>query len=192
MHRYRPSLRDLFSARHTAAIAALEFALVAPVFFLVFAGMTDLGHTMYLRIRLQAAVAAGANYALVNANKIDSTTTGRGIATMIATLVTDSNGGTPPDATVVLNHGWTVQVTNGTQSVSGTAANSDNFYCVTGSPPSWSWGTTVAQAGTACANGGTSGKFVTITASSSFTPLVSFEGFGPSGTITANAVVQAQ
>jgi Flp pilus assembly protein TadG len=192
MHRRHAPLRALFTARHNAAIAALEFALVAPVLFLMFAGMTDLGHTMYMRIRLEAAVAAGANYALVNANKVDSTNAGKDVAIEIATLVTDSNGGTPPNATVVLNDGWTVQVTGGAQSVSGSAGNADSFYCPTGSPPHWSWGTAVAQGGAACADGSTSGKFVTITASSSFTPLISFEGFGPSGTITVNAAVQVQ
>ena len=186
------SVRQLFSARHNAGIAALEFALIAPAFFIVFAGMTDLGHAMYMRVRLEAAVAAGTNYALVNANSVGSSSAGTSLAQAIASFVATSNGGTVPNATIVLNDGQTVQVTGGIQTVSGSASNADLCYCPTGSPPNWSWGSAVSPCGTSCAGGGTAGKFVTITASYQFTPLFSYNGFGPNGTITVSAVVQAQ
>jgi Flp pilus assembly protein TadG len=191
MQRTRPSLRHLFRARHDSGMAALEFALLAPVFFVLFAGMTDLGHGLYMRVRLEAAVAAGINYALVNANKVDSTSNGTNLAEAIATLVTTSNAGKMPAATVVLNNGQMVQVVKGVQTVSGTAANADRCYCPTGSPSNWTWGSAVSCA-TTCTGGGTSGKFVTVTASYSFTPLFSYAGFGPGGTITVDAAVQAQ
>lgn len=191
MRRSSPSLRDLFLARHNAGIAALEFAMVAPVFFILFTGMTDLGHGLYMRVRLEAAVAAATNYALVNANSVNSTSAGTTLATAIASLVTTSNGGTVPNATIVLNDGQTVQVSGGTQTVGGTAANADSCYCPTGSPPNWTWGSAVS-CGAACTGGGTAGKFVTITASYSYTPLLSFAGFGPGGTITVDAVAQTQ
>lgn len=188
----RPSLREIFLARQNAGIAALEFALVAPVFFVLFAGMTDLGHGLYMRVRLEAAVAAGTNYALVNASKVNSTSAGTTLATAIASLVTTSNGGTVPNATIVLNDGQTVTVSGGTQTVSGTAANADSCYCPTGSPPNWIWGSAVSPCGAACTGGGTAGKFVTITARYSYAPLLTIDGFGSGGTITVDAMVQTQ
>ncbi len=65
-------------------------------------------------------------------------------------------------------------------------------YCPTGSPPSWSWGSAYGPAGTACTGGGTSGKFVTVTASYNFTPFFASYAFVTNGAMTAGAVVQTK
>jgi Flp pilus assembly protein TadG len=178
------------TARRNAGVAALEFGLLAPVFLILFAGIVDIGNALYTRICLEAAIATGANYALASAGNVTSAA-GAALASSIATMVTTSNAGPAAGGTVVINNGPTVTVTAGAPSSGGTAANADQCYCPTGSPPNWAWGS-AASCGSTCAGGGTAGKFVTITGSYNYTSFFSSYGLVPSGTITAGAMVQTQ
>jgi Flp pilus assembly protein TadG len=172
--------------------AMVEFALLAPVFLIAFAGTVDLGNAMYTQIRLESALAAGANYALLPASlsQVNSTNGGT-LASNIASIVTGNNPGTQPNATVVVNNGPRATVTSGTPGSGGTAANANYCYCPTGSTPSWTWGASVS-CGNACTGGGTAGQFVTITASYSFTPFFPIYGFVQGGTMTIGTLVQTQ
>jgi Flp pilus assembly protein TadG len=191
MRRGIASLRRLLRARQKSGIAALEFALLAPTFVLAFAGVVDIGSALLTWMRLEAALSVGTSYALTNHNQVNSTN-GATLAANIATLVTTSNGGTQANATVVVNNGPSVTETGGVQSTSGTAANANSYYCPTGSPTSWTWGTAYTSNTTSCTGGGTAGQFVTVTASYSFTPFFPGYGFVTNGTITAGAMVQTQ
>ena len=64
-------------------------------------------------------------------------------------------------------------------------------YCPSGSPGSWSWGTTVT-CGSSCTGGGIGGQFVTITANRSVSPLFPTFGFVQNGTITGSVLVETQ
>jgi TadE-like protein len=44
-------------------VAAVEFALVLPIFLILLAGLCDLGFGFYLQLQVQAAAEAGARYA---------------------------------------------------------------------------------------------------------------------------------
>ncbi len=192
MRRSIASLTRLLLARQRSGIAALEFALLAPTFVLTFAGVVDIGSALLTWMRLEAALAVGTSYALTNHNQVNSTN-GATLAANIATLVTTSNGGAQANATVVVNNGPSVTETAGTQSASGTAANANSYYCPTGSPTSWTWGTAYATNTATCTGtNNTPGQFVTVTASYSFTPFFSSYGFVTNGTITAGAMVQTQ
>jgi Flp pilus assembly protein TadG len=159
-----PMLR-LLSARENRCVAALEFALLAPVFVMVFAGVVDLGNALYTWSKVEAALAVGANYALTHTGQVNSTN-GAALASSIATVVSGTNA--------------------------GTAANADSCYCPTGTPGSWTWGTAVTCAN-ACPNSTTTaGRFVTITASYSFTAFFAGYGFVTNGAITGGAAVQTQ
>jgi Flp pilus assembly protein TadG len=185
-----PMLR-LLSARENRCVAALEFALLAPVFVMVFAGVVDLGNALYTWSKVEAALAVGANYALTHTGQVNSTN-GAALASSIATVVSGTNAGTAANTTVVVNNGPTVVVTSGTAASSGTAANADSCYCPTGTPGSWTWGTAVTCAN-ACPNSTTTaGRFVTITASYSFTAFFAGYGFVTNGAITGGAAVQTQ
>ena len=185
-------------ARQTSGIAALEFALLAPMFVMGFAGVVDIGTALYLRMRLESAVAAGANYALTHHSQVNSTN-GATLASAIASLVSNSPvvnasdaNDTPTTATVVVNNGPSATVTGtGTPAASGTAANADLYYCPTGGAPIWTWGSSTTN-GSACTGGGTASRFVSITASYSYTPFFASFGFVTNGTITAGAMVQTQ
>jgi Flp pilus assembly protein TadG len=193
---YKP-LACLLAARR--CVAAVEFALLAPTFVLVFAGIVDLGNALWTWCRLEEAVAAGTGFALVNggvnASNVNATN-GQNLASDIAGIVANSarvgSYNTPAQVAVVVNNGPATTITNGISANSGTPANADSYYCPTGSPPTWSWGSSYGTAGTACTGGGTSGKFVTVTASYNFTPFFVSYAFVRNGLMTAGAVVQTK
>jgi Flp pilus assembly protein TadG len=179
-------------AGDTRGIAAVEFAMLAPVFCLLLAGIVDLGGVLYTKFKLDAAVTAGANFAQVNATNVSSTN-GATLASNIATIVETSQGSGWANDGVVVNNGPSTTVTGGTASSSGTASNADLCYCPSGTVGSFTWGSS-ASCGTACSgsNTGFAGKFVTITASRSYTPIFATYGIVQNDTISATAAVQVQ
>jgi Flp pilus assembly protein TadG len=173
-------------------IAAVEFALVAPVFCLLFAAAVDFGGVLFTRFKLNAAVAAGANYAQVNSANV-SAAGGAALATNIANIVQTNDGGAWADDNVVVNNGPATTVVAGAPTTSGVAANADACYCPTGTSGALVWGS-ARTCGQACpgTDAGLAGKFVVITASKPYTPLFADYGIVRDGLITASATVQVQ
>lgn len=176
--------------RSRAGLAAIEFAFVMPIFLMLLVGAVDLGMMLFEDYKLDQAVAAGAEYAAVNPSSVSSSG-GATLATSIATTVEDANATSWANDQVVVNDGPSVTVTNGTFSNSGTASNADSCYCPTGSPPNWTWGS-AQTCGASCSGGGTAGKFVTITATVSYTPLLTLYGIIGSRTLRQSATVETQ
>ncbi|HEY5072038.1 MAG TPA: TadE/TadG family type IV pilus assembly protein [Caulobacteraceae bacterium] len=168
-------------------IAAVEFAILAPIFGLIFAGVADFGNVLFTQFRLSAAVSAGANYAMVNQANVSSTG-GAALASNIAQVVESNAGSNWADDGIVVNNGPSKTITGGTGSTGGTASNADSCYCPT-LAPSFTWGSS-ATCASPCSGGGIAGKFVTITASHSYTPLFSSYGIVSNGTITVTTAVQ--
>ncbi|HLY04457.1 MAG TPA: TadE/TadG family type IV pilus assembly protein [Rhizomicrobium sp.] len=186
-----PILRRLLAAkRANSGIAAVEFAFIVPIFLVLFAGIADVSQMLYAYYELDQAVAAGSQYAVLNAANVTSTT-GAALASSIATVVENANGSAWTNDTVVVNNGPTVTVTNGTASSSGTAANADKYYCITGSQGSWTWGTAYTSQ-SSCSPSGTAGKYVTITASYSYVPLVGIYHVFTNSTLHQSAAVRVQ
>src|ERR1019366_1729717 len=79
------------SRRDARGAAAVEFALIAPILCLLLAGAVDFGGALYTNLRLDTAVAAGANYAQVNAANVSSAN-GAALAANIANVVETSEG----------------------------------------------------------------------------------------------------
>lgn len=174
-----------------SGVAAIEFAFVAMAFLTLVAGTVDLGTLLYTESQIDAAVAAGAQFAALNAAGVNSTG-GASLASTIANIVANTNGSGWEDSSVVVNDGPTASVTGGSSSSGGTASNADNSYCPSGSPPSWVWGSALTPGSSCGAGGGIAGKFVAITASRNFTPLFPAFGFVPNGTISQSALVETQ
>lgn len=181
----------VLSLRERQGVAAIEFALYSVVFLSILAGTVDIGNLIFSEFQLDQSIAAGAQYAVVNATQVSSSG-GGALASSISTVVnnghTSSGGWTN---TVVVNNGPTATTTNGTVSSSGTAANADNYYCPTGTPGSWTWGAGKTS-GASCGSNVIAGKFVTISASRSIAPFFPAWGFVTNGTITHYAMVQVQ
>lgn len=181
----RPRMRE-----GEAGIAAVEFAFLVPVFLILIMGVVDLGQMLYAYYELDQSVAAGAEYAALNAANVTSTN-GAALANSIATAITNASGTNWANGTVVVNNGPTVTITGGTAVSSGTATNADEFYCLTGSSPNWNWGTGYTSQ-SSCTSGGTAGKYVTVTATYAYVPLLQIYSFIQSGTLTQSAAVQTQ
>jgi len=179
------------SRRERTGVAAIEFALYSVVFLSILAGTVDIGNLIFSEFQLDASISSGAQYAVVNASLVESTdgpTLAKSISAIVNNSHTNSGGWTN---TVVVNNGPTVTTTNDTASSSGTASNADSYYCPTGTPGSWTWGS-AKTAGTSCGSNKIAGKFVTITSSRTLAPFFPAWGFVTNGTITRYAIVQVQ
>jgi Flp pilus assembly protein TadG len=163
----------LLAAREDAGVAAIEFAIYGTVFLMIVAATVDIGLLLFTQSELDAAVSAGAEYAANSAALVASNPSG--LNTNISEIVNNANG-----------TGWatsTVNVNNGNDST--------GCYCPTGTPGNWTWGSTVT-CGSACSGGGVGGQFVTITASTTISPMFPTFGFVQSGTISRSALVETQ
>jgi Flp pilus assembly protein TadG len=183
-------LGELLGSRHDDGIAALEFALVTPVFVLILAGVVDLGGVVSAKFRLDTAVAAASNYVLVNNGQVSSTQ-GAGLASNLALIIATGDTSNTASGTVVVNDGPTTTVASGSPTPSGTAGNADLCYCPTGTPSDLTWGSSVA-CGSTCTNGLLAGKFVLITATYTYLPVFSNYNFINGGVVTSGALVQTQ
>jgi len=181
----RPSFR-----RDRRGAAAVEFALIAPIFCILFAAAVDFGGVLHTQLKLDAAVAAGANYAQVNAANV-SAANGAALAGNIASIVRTSDGAAYADGLVVVNNGPGVTISGGTASPGGTPGPADACYCPTGSGTAFAWGS-ATPCGAACPGGGVAGKFVTITVTRLYNPVFSGYGMVADHTIRASAAVETQ
>jgi len=157
-----------------AGAAAVEFALFLPFFVLLVAGTFDLSYLIYSASQLSAALNAGALYA-ANQQTLLSTSP-LTLQSKIQSVVENANGASWATSTVNVNN-------NG---------DATHCYCPTGSPGSWTWGTTMACGiGIACTGGGVAGQFVAITASRALSPL--FPTFGlTDNNISRSAIVETR
>ena len=176
-------------------VSAVEFALLSPLFCVMLAGMVDVGGVLYTQFNLNAAVSAGANYALVNASSVNSST-GSSLANTIATVVMSSSAANWANSSVTINDGPTTAFTGAgsgsiSQTSSGSAANADSCYCPTLGAPGLAWGS-ATSCGTTCPSGGLSGKFVSISANRTYVPFLPSFGMIQNKTISTRMIVQVQ
>jgi hypothetical protein len=176
-----------WAKRNSAGIAAVEFAMLAPIMITLFIGVIDGARAMLAEMQLSAAVSAGAQYVVNSTTSITQTGGSTDLATSIANIVGNVNGTGWASGTVVVNNGFSSTFSGGTPTTSGSASTS--CYCPTGSPGSWTW-SAAANCAASCSPG-IAGMFVTIAASRAFTPMFSSFGFLPS-TLYQYAVVQVQ
>jgi Flp pilus assembly protein TadG len=174
--------------RDRRGASAVEFAIIAPVFMLLFAGTVDIGAVLLKRLQLDNTLSAAANYALISQANV-SAANGGALATALAGIVSAAGTKTYADSAVVVNNGPSQSVVLGVaQPATGTASNADLCYCPTGTAP-LVWGAPVT-CGNGCTSGLRAGKFVQIQASRAHTPLFSGYGIVKRGTISVSTLVQ--
>jgi len=161
--------------RQNRGTAAIELALISPMLLILLAGIIDFGRVYREEIELSAAVAAAAQYALVNAASINSTNAAS-LATTLTGIVANTNGPSWASASVTVNNG---------------PANANNCWCPTGASTTWGWGS-AATCGSTCAGGTLAGKFVMITGTRSFSAIFTSYGLIGNTTLNQSAIVQAQ
>lgn len=160
-------LRNLLNSR--GGIAAVEFALVAPVLLTIVAGLSDFPLALSDRMKIAGGVADGAGYAFNQGQDP--------LGTMSA--VSDSDVQSRVRSSINLPN---VQV-----KVSG-----PSLYCFsnssTGNPPSTAL--TLAAVGSTCPNGNPPGTYIVISASYVYTPLLPFYSTLATTTLTESAAVR--
>lgn len=177
-------------ARDRRGASAVEFALLSPVFGLILAGTIDMGSSLYAEFGLNAAVSAGANYALANASSATASNSAT-LSDSISKLAAGAQGLSVVTGVATVNAGTTSTTLNNSTSRAGTASAADSCYCPTVSGATVTWGS-AATCGTTCAGGGYAGKFVVVSAARQFTSFLGSYSFAPTGTITAHTMVQVQ
>lgn len=178
------------ACRANDGIAAIEFAIIVPVFLILLMGVVDLGQMLFTYYRLDQAVAAGSQYAALNGGNVNSTG-GASLASSIATVVENTNGSAWANDAIVVNNGPSVTVSNGAATSGGTASNADSCYCPTGSGATWSWGSAMG-CGASCPSSGEAGKFVTITAAYNYVPILQIYRFITAATLSRSGTVETQ
>ena len=159
--------------RGNDGVAAVEFAICSTIFLTILAGTIDIGLMLYTDFQLDAAVSAGAQYAVNNAAMVGSSPST--LNSNISSIVNNINGSS-----------WATSTINVNNSNDGT-----HCYCPSGSPANWTWGSTVT-CGSSYTGGGVGGQFVTITANRNISPIFSSFGFVPNGTISRSVLVETQ
>lgn len=170
--------------------AAIEFALVAPIFALILAGSLDLGLLLFSRFQLEAAVSDSASYAMVHTDQVDSTN-GDDLAAKMATIIAGGIASGETHAAVVVNNGATADYDGAKIKLSGQASRSNSCYCPTGGAWALQWGG-VQSCGASCPGGGFGGKYVVVTVKQPYAPLFASYGFLKDGSLYASAVVQTK
>ncbi|HTB45351.1 MAG TPA: TadE/TadG family type IV pilus assembly protein [Acetobacteraceae bacterium] len=129
-------------------VAAVEFAITLPILLYFMGGITDFGIVFYRQSCLSTAVAAGAQYASLTDQRSPPVS-----AATVQTVMQNAAAQSMPNVTT-------------TATVTGPAC-----YCITGSSPNSTMGSAVT-CGSACATGGTAGKFVQLTLTSTYNPIL--------------------
>ena len=156
-------------ARDRSAIAALEMALIAPVFLILLGGTVDLGVLIYDKDETAKATSSGLEYAaLAEQADTDASTISSNVSALVTAQVPTRFVSTPA---------VTVSVNNG-------AVSSDRC-CVTfsGGTPSWN----CAPSPPTCSDGSDPGIFLQVTTSYTFKPLFPEDSF-LAQTVTSTAL----
>ncbi len=141
-------------ARATRGVAAVEFAITFPILLFFMGGVTDFGIVYYRQSCLSTAVAAGAQYASLTDQAAQATPPGPALTMAnIQTVMSNAAGQAMPGL-----------------AVTATATNPALCYCITGSSPNSTL--TSANCNTTCSSGGNAGKYVQLTQTHTYTPIL--------------------
>ncbi|EHH03596.1 hypothetical protein ATCR1_20935 [Agrobacterium tumefaciens CCNWGS0286] len=175
--------------RDTKGTAAIEFAVVAPLFAFVLMASVDLGMVIFSRFQLEAAISAGASYAIAHGDQVNSSN-GDELAKNIALMIASHYRG---DATafIDINNGSQASYNGSKIIVGGMPSQANSCYCPTGAASTVNWGSQ-QTCGAACPDGGRAGRYVSVTAKQAYAPF--FSGFDVvrDGFIAASAIVQTK
>jgi Flp pilus assembly protein TadG len=154
-----------------AGAAAVELALLAPAFVSLLVGVADFSMAYHDQLQLSSALAAGAEYAFTKGQ----TESGSTLSTDVTNFVTSVSPISLTSVTASYNNGL----------------SASSCYCVHGSTPSY---TLSAACGTTCldGSGSTSGKYISIFASFTYTAIFTADQVFFSGPFTQTVTARLQ
>ncbi|MCD7111579.1 pilus assembly protein [Rhizobium sp. DKSPLA3] len=137
-------------------MAAVEFALVAPLFLLLIVGLVDLGIAYHAKLRVNAAISAASYYAFQK---------GQGLTAATAPAYKTSVEGVASSLLAGVSDDLSVEVLINNDP---TGAKASTTFCVSGYPPVF---TAAGTTSTSCGGNLMSGKFVRIAVSGHIKPI---------------------
>ncbi|WP_349959217.1 TadE/TadG family type IV pilus assembly protein [Rhizobium sp. ZPR3] len=168
--------------------AAVEFAVLAPLFIFIMAVSFDMGSLIFARFQLEAAISNSASYALVHADQADGLNDSL-LAKSIALMIAGQYPSAGASASIAINDGVQANFDGATIRIDGTPASTGACYCPSGSAASFVWGSQ-QTCSSSCPDGANAGKYVVISAKQTYAPLFSGYNIVNDGYIYASAVVQ--
>jgi Flp pilus assembly protein TadG len=156
--------------RANSGVAALELALMLPMLIALFVGITDFSLAYHQQMQLAATLGAAAEYAFTQGQ----TETGTTLTGDVTGFVTKVSPYALNTVSVIYNNG------------DNSAAN---CYCQSGSPAVY---TGPVTCNSACADGSTAGKFVTLTGGFTYAPIFVADQVFFSGPIAQTVTVRLQ
>lgn len=173
-----------FALRGDSGSAGVEFALIAPAFILVIAGIFEIGLVIRAKFSLISVVSAASSHTLSVGKEVDD-----GSAASVAATIATLLGGGGRSATVNLNNAVTAHLEDGTVSVVDNGREAASCYCPSRSEGLIVWGGTL-QCGASCADATASGRFVVITSEAPISAALGMSRLLNVETITDTAVVR--
>lgn len=175
--------------RERGGAVAVEFAIFAQVFAIIFAGTAEIGIIYLKRLQLSNTLAAASNYAMINPSSVNAAN-GAALATTLVAILSDDGLTTPAQISVVINSGPSRTTGSSDVATGGTASDADRCYCPTvGTTVVWGAAVTC---GSACASGLRGGKFVELRVSRAHTALFGSFGGVNKGAISLMSLVQVE
>lgn len=177
--------------RHdTRGNAAIEFAVLAPIFILIMAVSSDIGALIFARFQLEAAISNSASYTIVHADQIDGTNDNQ-LAKNLALMIAGQYTSGDTSSSIIVNDGVQAAYDGATIKIDGTPGSTGACFCPTGTAVAFDWGSQ-QTCSSSCPDGANAGKYVVIAAKQSYAPLFSGYGIVNDGFIYASAVVQTK
>ncbi|SCB24184.1 TadE/TadG family type IV pilus assembly protein [Rhizobium hainanense] len=168
--------------------AAVEFAVLAPVFLFIMAVSFDMGSLIFARFQLEATISNTASYTLVHADQVDGLNDSL-LAKSVALMIAGQYPSTGASASIAINDGVQANFDGATIRIDGTPASTGACYCPSGSAASFVWGSQ-QTCSSSCPDGANAGKYAVISAKQTYAPLFSGYNIVNDGYIYASAVVQ--
>ncbi|PYE30326.1 TadE-like protein [Rhizobium sp. PP-F2F-G38] len=167
-------LRNFRKSRSGAS--AVEFALIAPVFLLLFAGTAEIGLATMTRMQVNEAVSAAVNRALISGAAVTAATADTTVSTF-ATMLRVARGGQSEHSQLAIsfNGGRTYTSVEGRMTPKGSASAVDECRCPTQSGGTIQWGSKVPCA-TACPDKSLSARYVSFELTQPYKPLLPAAG----------------
>lgn len=141
-------------------IAVIEFALLTPILLALLLSLFDACLAFRQMLRVVNANATAANYAISAGAGLGKGGLAAFAADVAAIVRGSADGFSAAEVTVLVNN-------------AADGSSVDTFYCVSVSPPRW---TATGSASAQCGDSTTSGKFITITVSLPYQPLILTSG----------------
>lgn len=141
------SILRRWCAASARGVVAVEFAITVPILMFFLGAVTDFGIVYYIKGGLSSVIAAGSAYAMV---------------------VDQKNGGVAETDIQTAMQGAATQSLPGF-SITVSASDPTQCYCPSGSAPAQM---STASCGSTCSSGGVAGKYVQLTASTTYNAML--------------------